>query len=79
MARIRDCSSSTTSTSTGDLEWSSMPGTARIAAPGTVFVHAVSSIAANAVTSAIDPQAGDRLAEPGMVEGIAQSSNTVAA
>ena len=46
-----------------------MPGAARIAAPGTVFVHAVSSIAANAVTSAIDPQAGDRLAEPGMVEG----------
>ena len=39
MARICDCSSSTPSTSTGDRESSSMPGSGRTALPPTVCVH----------------------------------------
>lgn len=46
MARIRDWSSTTVSTSTGDSESSSIPGIARTAVPVTECVHPAESSAA---------------------------------
>lgn len=78
MARIWACSSITDSTSTGERESSSIPGVARTAAPGRVCVQAATSITEHPATRADHARARDRLAEPGMIEGIPRPSNTVA-
>ena len=59
IARICDWSSMIVSTSTGDSESSSRPGTARIAVPLTVWLHP-------AARTAAAPQTTNGLAAPGM-------------
>src|SRR3981189_3010177 len=75
MALICDCSSSTPSTSTGDRESSSMPGTDRVALPVTVCGHDT----VPAMLRATAHPTSRILADAGMTETnrFAASSNTV--